>query len=394
MANLSTRFQIRDRNPVSGRTLSSPVPEPMQQNLERAQTLLAEEFLGVTTDGRVIPGIYQLRKTGLSIDPIKHAANTFLASLSAEQNDAASFDVDSIAWRQWSNIHPFLMRHGAFLDSLMPTQRDNAMTLLKESLSPKGYQTARDIMRLNETILELTGKTEEYGEWLYWMSLMGTPSSDEPWGWQIDGHHLIINYFMVNGRAVMSPVFMGSEPIDADAGKYKGTRVFHDEEHLGLVLAQSLSPEQRNKTVIGDELPPEVFTTAFRDNFELKYEGIPYSELSSSQQGMMLGVIDTYVGRMRQDQASLKMDEVKQHLGKTYFAWMGASTKQDVYYYRIHSPVILIEFDYQRGVALDADKPTKDHIHTVVRTPNGNDYGKDLLRQHREAAGLSHGHAS
>jgi hypothetical protein len=128
------------------------------------------------------------------------------------------------------------MRHGVFLDELMPAQRDNAMTLLKESLSPKGYQTARDIMRLNESILEFTGKTEEYGEWLYWMNLMRTPSSGESWGWQIDGHHFIINYFMVNGRTIMSPVFMGSESNDADVGKYKGTRVFHDEEHLGLVL--------------------------------------------------------------------------------------------------------------------------------------------------------------
>jgi hypothetical protein len=53
-----------------------------------------------------------------------------------------------------------------------------------------------------------------------------------------------------------------------------------------------------------------------------------------------------------------------------------------VFYYRIHSPVILIEFDHQRGVALDNDQPSRNHIHTVVRTPNGNDYGKDLLRQH------------
>ena len=141
MTNLPTRFQIRERNPISGRTLPSPMPEPMQQNLERAQTLLAEEFLGVTTDGRVVPGLYQLQKTGLSIDPIKNAANTFLASLSAEQNDNASFDVDSVAWRQWSNIHPFLMRHGAFLDSLTPAQRENAMTLLKESWGPSRVQS-------------------------------------------------------------------------------------------------------------------------------------------------------------------------------------------------------------------------------------------------------------
>jgi hypothetical protein len=46
--------------------------------------------------------------------------------------------------------------------------------------------------------------------------------------------------------------------------------------------------------------------------------------------------------------------------------------------------VILIEFDHQRGIAFDNDLPSRNHIHTVVRTPNGNDYGKDLLRQHYE----------
>ena len=45
-------------------------------------------------------------------------------------------------------------------------------------------------MRLNETIGEITGSWDEYGEWLYWLSIFGTPSTDQPWGWQIDGHHL------------------------------------------------------------------------------------------------------------------------------------------------------------------------------------------------------------
>jgi hypothetical protein len=38
--------------------------------------------------------------------------------------------------------------------------------------------------------------------------------------------------------------------------------------------------------------------------------------------------------------------------------------------------VILVEFDHQSGIIYDNDKPSRDHIHTVVRTPNGNDYGK------------------
>jgi hypothetical protein len=63
---------------------------------------------------------------------------------------------------------------------------------------------------------------------------------------------------------------------------------------------------------------------------------------------------------------------------------MGACEEDSVFYYRVHSPVLLIEFDHQRGVALDNDEPSRQHIHSVVRTPNGNDYGKDLLRQHHE----------
>jgi hypothetical protein len=76
------------------------------------------------------------------------------------------------------------------------------------------------------------------------------------------------------------------------------------------------------------------------------------------------------------------MSEVRQHLDRTYFAWAGETAPDSVYYYRVHSPVVLIEFDHQRGVAFDNDTPSRQHIHTIVRTPNGNDYGMDLLAQH------------
>jgi hypothetical protein len=81
------------------------------------------------------------------------------------------------------------------------------------------------------------------------------------------------------------------------------------------------------------------------------------------------------------------MEEVRQYLDRTWFAWIGGTDAKSVFYYRIHSPVLLIEFDHQRPanlrqLAADPDLPTREHIHVVVRTPNGNDYGKDLLRQH------------
>jgi hypothetical protein len=86
--------------------------------------------------------------------------------------------------------------------------------------------------------------------------------------------------------------------------------------------------------------------------------------------------------RARDGHNQVWMREVESQLQRTYFGWIGACDDDAVFYYRVHSPVVLIEFDHQRGVALEADVPTRNHIHTIVRTPNGNDYGKDLLRQH------------
>jgi hypothetical protein len=218
---------------------------------------------------------------------------------------------------------------------------------------------------------------------------MGQPSLEEPWGWQIDGHHLIINCFNLGDQLVMTPLFMGSEPVAVDIGKYAGTRVFQSEERAGLDLAQSLSPQQRRQAVVSEELPPELFTAAFRDNFELKYEGISWGDLAAEQKAILLELIGIYVNRIRPDHARVKLEEVKQHLQETYFAWMGGTQEDSIFYYRVHSPVILIEFDHQGGIALETDGPSRNHIHTVVRTPNGNDYGKDLLRQHHE----QHSHA-
>jgi hypothetical protein len=94
------------------------------------------------------------------------------------------FAIDDVAWRKWSNIHPWLMRHGICLADLGLDQREAALCLLRETMSASGYQGARDIMKLNEHALEITGKAEEYGEWFYWVSIFGTPESSRWAGWR------------------------------------------------------------------------------------------------------------------------------------------------------------------------------------------------------------------
>ncbi len=384
MADGAIEPGVRQRHPTPAR-VPFQLPERLQQMLDRGKAELAAPFQGITSDGTVRPGLFRVEKTGVSPQPVIDAANAFLAALSPEQRRAATFPVDSDAWRSWSNIHPFMMRHGVSLDALDGPQRERALALLRASLSADGYRTARDVMKLNETILEITRKPSEYGEWLYWVSVMGVPSASEPWGWQIDGHHLIVNCFVFGDQLVLTPMFMGSEPVHALSGKYAGTRVFEEEERKGFVLMSALTPEQRAKATIGMNLPIDVITTAFHDNMRLPYQGIRYAELSREQRELVERLLGLYCGRIRPGHAELRFAEVKRHLDDTYFAWMGHCDDTNPFYYRLHSPVVLIEFDHQPGIALDNDEHSRRHIHTVVRTPNGNDYGKDLLRQHYAA---------
>jgi hypothetical protein len=385
-------MQPRNRHIGAAGYLDPALPPRLMALLERGKVATAEAFTGVVSGDKPRAGLFPLHRTGISLAPVIAAANAFLAALSPAERDTALFPPDSDAWRAWSNIHPYLMRHGVCLRDLSETQRAAALALVRESLSTSGFHTARDVMKLNEHIRELTGRSEEYGEWYYWLSIFGNPSQDQPWGWQIDGHHLIINCFALGDQIVLTPNFMGSEPVFAASGPYAGTRVFAAEEAKGSDLMRALSPAQQQAATISTELPGEVFAAAYRDNLTLDHQGIRYDSLTGDQQALLLDLIAVYVGRIRPGHAEIRLDEVKAHLHDTWFAWMGPPDGESPFYYRIHSPVVLIEFDHQRGVALDNDEPSRNHIHTLVRTPNGNDYGKDLLRQHYEQFDHSHPH--
>ena len=390
-------LDLRRRPPVSSRSLAPDVGERFARMRDNAERLVGEPFKGITTDGNIISGLYPLRSTGVSTEPIRRAALDFLDALDADQRPQAQFDLTSDAWRRWWNIHPYLMRHGVLLEDLSDEQREVGLRLVEQTLSASGFRLARDVMRLNHTIGEITGSWTEYGEWVYFISVFGQPSEREPWGWQIDGHHLIVNCFVIGDQVVVTPLFMGSEPVVAETGIYKGTSVLQVEQDQGLEFIHSFSAEQRTKAILYDSilstvLPPErgigsdgrVQTAAFRDNVQLPYEGIRSDALSVGQREQLLRLARLYTGRLRDDHAELWHAAVQEHLDDTYFMWMGGTGTDDVFYYRIQSPVILIEFDHQPGIAFASDEPTRVHIHTVVRSPNGNDYGKDYLRQHHE----------
>ena len=171
----------------------------VEEHLARAERALAEPFRGVTTDGQVVPGLFSLQQTGVSTRPMKDAADAFIASLTAAQQKVALHPIDSQEWRKWTNWEQYPLRHGVSLDQMSASQRDAALELLRVSLSVRGFETARNVMKLNEVLGEITGNWEFFGEWFYFLCIFGTPSMDEPWGWQIDGHHLNLNLLRPEG---------------------------------------------------------------------------------------------------------------------------------------------------------------------------------------------------
>jgi hypothetical protein len=348
---------------------------------------LAAPFRGITTNGNLIPNLFQISPSGVSTEPVRNAAEKFIASLTSVQLARTMFPVDDAQWRKWMNQH-FYVRQGTSFGEMTDAQRDAAFGLMQASLSAKGFELTRNVMRLNETLAEMTNDHVFLGEWLYHITIMGRPSASEPWGWQLSGHHAIVNYFVLGDQVVVTPLFVGSEPVRAPSGKYKGLVILQQEQNDGLEMLRALPDAQRRQAILSfSKTGNNNLTEAFKDNVILDYAGLRANDLSSPARTRLRDLVHLYVSNMDDGHTRVKMDEVDRHLENTWFTWIGGTGADSAFYYRVQSPVILIEFDHQRPANLrkfsaDPDKPTQQHIHCVVRTPNGNDYGKDLLRQH------------
>ena len=356
---------------------------------------LAAPFKGITTSGEVMPGLFEIKPTGVSTEPVRNAAVAFIETLKPVQLARTMYPVDDVEWRKWMNQH-FYARQGVSFADMTDRQREAAFGLIRASLSSQGFELTRNIMRLNETLAELAEDHDFLGEWLYYIQIYGKPSANDPWGWKLEGHHAIINYFVLGDQVVMTPLFIGSEPVKAPSGKYKGIEILQREQNDGLEMLKALPDAQRKKAILEfSKTGNNNLTEAFKDNVVIDYAGLRTNELASPARQRLRDLVHLYVSNMDEGHARVKMDEVDRHLDNTWFTWIGGAQPDSVFYYRVQSPVILIEFDHQRPanlrkLAADPTKPTRQHIHCVVRTPNGNDYGKDLLRQHY----LAHPHTT
>ncbi|MGY4711521.1 DUF3500 domain-containing protein [Mycolicibacterium sp. CBM1] len=364
---------------------------PLPPVVENATT----PFVGITVDGTAQPGLHQLADE-IDTRDIVAAATRFAATLSTEQQAVAVWPLEAPQWRMWSNAFPDWDPHGICLQHVGDGQRNAAMEVVAQTLSETGYAITRDLMRLNAALGELIDDYHDtLTEWMYFFALFGHPSKDQPWGWQLWGHHLDLSCLVLGRQVALTPMFMGAEPCFADGEDGHGISVLQAERQVGLQMFDALSAAQRSKATLypsmrTSDLPHAIngaingrhLAGAGEDNLVLPYQGVCADELSPGQREALIAVCDPYLDRMPGGAREAKRAAIERHLDNTWFAWIGDGDRDGANYYRVQSPVVLIEYDNHPGVFLNNPEPEPFHIHTVVRTPNGNDYGKDLLRQH------------
>jgi Zn-dependent M28 family amino/carboxypeptidase len=321
------------------------------------------------------------------IAAMRDAANEFLASLSPEMRGQATFSMDEEERRLWSNLPATMFeRKGVAFGDMSEEQRILAHELIQSPLSSQGYLKVAGIMRVDEILQGYASGARPdaepmFGQRLYWIGIFGDPSREGPWGWQLDGHHLALNFTVVGDALSVTPAFLGSDPAqvrrELDAGLYVQVK----EDRRGRRLFEALDESQRERALLEGETPSDVIAGPGRADRLRKIRGLAASEMTPHQSHLLMQLLDEYLHNLEPDLADVQAARIEAAgLGKLHFSWSGTEAGKP-YYYRIHGPTVLVEFDnsYPPG----RSSGPVNHIHTVWRDAE-RDYGEDLLRRHYE----------
>ncbi|WP_405475999.1 DUF3500 domain-containing protein [Paenarthrobacter ilicis] len=366
--------------------------------IEGWKKLYPAPFVGVTNDGVVREGLFTLTEAlpgeEAQTSGMVAAAGKLLAQLPSGQLDRLCYAVDAHEWQSWAN--PEFMQHdtGLRLDECDGPVRDAALAVVEASLSPEGYALTRNLMRINGFLGDLVDLPLLMNEYSYNFALYGTPSETEPWGWQLFGHHVALNCLVVGSQMVISPVFLGAEPDTIDDGPFQGLKVFKERIQWARELMSALTAELRDEATVYQEMQDPAMPQGrlhsgderhlagcFQDNRVIPYEGIPVPSMPPAALALLDRLVADSIAYLPAGPRAARLREIQEHYQDAWFSWIGGWDAGEAFYFRIQSPVVILELDHHTGVFLNNDTPAPFHMHTVVRTPNGNDYGRALLGQ-------------
>jgi hypothetical protein len=315
---------------------------------------------------------------------VRAAAAKWLASLSADQKAKACFAFDDSERVHWAYVPQD--RRGLPLADMNEAQRALAMDLVRSTLSPQGFAKVEGVIKLEPVLRELESRPDapalHRDAARYYVSIFGDPSSNKPWAWRFEGHHLSLNFSSIDGELDgVTPNFFGANPARVAGGPDDGLRVLGVEEDLGRALFASFDDKQRSVALLSGAPPNDVILGPSRDGGFEKTEGLAVAQMTAPQAHAFEELLTQFVGNLRASTATAQMQRIRDSgLEKIHFAWIGSAKAGEPHYYRIQGLHFAIEYENAQ--------PGANHIHVVWRDLE-RDFGADLLRAHlaRDHAG-------
>jgi len=309
--------------------------------------------------------------TGKAAGEIVAAANKFLTTLDEGERSKVVFDFkDEEQRKRWSNLPATMFkRAGLRMGDLTKPQQEAVRALLAAALSPQGYEKVLQIVEGDEELKKAGagGGRPMFGHDEYYVALLGQPSTSEPWMVQFGGHHLALNITLAGEQGTLAPSHTGAQPALYEL-EGKTVRPLGRETDKAFALIDSMDQTQRKQAILGFKMHDLVLGPG-RDGQMIQPEGIKGSALTEKQREMLLDLAGEWTGIMHEAVAKAKMDELKQHITETWFAWSGPTERGSAAYFRIQGPTVIIEYAPQSL----GGEPTM-HIHTIYRDPT-NEYG-------------------
>ncbi|MFY0651433.1 MAG: DUF3500 domain-containing protein [Cyclobacteriaceae bacterium] len=303
---------------------------------------------------------------------IVNSAESFIASLDKSQKDMAMFRFDDKDRTYWTFL-PAQNRSGLPLKKMQAKQKDLIFDFLQVHLSEMGLKKTQSVIALEQILFDIEKDPKRDTE-KYFISFFGNPSSDKVWAWSFEGHHVSLNFTVVNGKISSSPQFLGANPAEVRTGKQKGLRVLKTEEELAYELMGTFSEDQKKQAIISPKTFGEIVTRFESEVEHLGSKGVSAGTFNDSQKKILKELIDVYILFLNDELAAKRTKQVKANgLENLVFAWAGSTERGNAHYYRIQGSDFLIEFDNSQN--------NGNHIHTAWRDFDG-DFGRDLIKEH------------
>jgi hypothetical protein len=305
------------------------------------------------------------------------AARAYLAALTPELRARAVFPLTSDERLNWHFVP--IERKGVALREMTSAQKHLAEALLSAGLSQQGVIKAHTIMSLDQILKDVEkGTGPERDPEKYYVSIFGEPAEQGSWAYRFEGHHISLNFTIVNGQIASSPNFFGANPAEVKEGPRAGLRALMREEDLGRALVQSLDPAQRDIAIVDKTAPKDIITFDSRKAaLNGQPNGLPFSTMTAKQKDILTDLVTEYAANFPPQIAGLRLEQFRASQARLFFAWAGGIEKGQPHYYRVQTPVFLIEYDDTQNDA--------NHIHSVWRDFDG-DFGVDLLARHYQAS--------